>query len=112
MPNVPVQILLSTWNGEHWLPELLESLRQQTFQQWQLLVRDDGSTDQTLRILLEYQGMSFKTGKQNCEKGTRRTTVVAPTLAATKSPLSVPVQSGERGLSANQMPDRSGWLTF
>ena len=55
MPNVPVQILLSTWNGEHWLPELLESLRQQTFQQWQLLVRDDGSTDQTLRILLEWQ---------------------------------------------------------
>jgi glycosyltransferase involved in cell wall biosynthesis len=50
-----VQILLSTWNGERWLPELLESLRWQTFQDWQLLVRDDGSSDQTLRILLEWQ---------------------------------------------------------
>lgn len=50
-----VQILLSTWNGERWLTELLESLRCQTFQDWQLLVRDDGSSDQTLRVLLDWQ---------------------------------------------------------
>ena len=54
-PTVPVQVLLSTWNGARWLPALLESLQQQSFQDWQLLVRDDGSTDQTLRILLEWQ---------------------------------------------------------
>jgi hypothetical protein len=55
MDAARVQILLSTWNGERWLPELLASLEQQTFQDWQLLVRDDGSTDQTLRILLKWQ---------------------------------------------------------
>ena len=55
MEAARVQILLSTWNGERWLPELLASLEQQTFQDWQLLVRDDGSTDQTLRILLKWQ---------------------------------------------------------
>jgi len=55
MDSSRVQILLSTWNGERWLPELLASLEQQTFQDWQLLVRDDGSTDQTLRILLKWQ---------------------------------------------------------
>lgn len=55
MPPCSVQILLSTWNGERWLPELLESLRQQTFQDWQLLIRDDGSSDQTLKILLDWQ---------------------------------------------------------
>lgn len=54
MSAVPVQILLSTWNGEHWLPELLDSLVKQSCQDWQLLVRDDGSTDQTLRILVEW----------------------------------------------------------
>lgn len=53
MPRV--QILLSTWNGERWLPELLASLEQQSFQDWQLLIRDDGSADQTLRILLKWQ---------------------------------------------------------
>lgn len=54
-PLPRVQILLSTWNGERWLPELLSSLERQNFQDWQLLIRDDGSTDQTLRILLEWQ---------------------------------------------------------
>lgn len=54
MNPAPVQILLSTWNGERWLPELLDSLEKQTFQDWQLLVRDDGSTDSTLHILVEW----------------------------------------------------------
>lgn len=57
MAHSKVQILLSTWNGACWLPELLESLRQQTFQDWQLLIRDDGSSDQTLRILLDWQSL-------------------------------------------------------
>ncbi|WP_020561110.1 glycosyltransferase family 2 protein [Thiofilum flexile] len=54
-PVPVVQVLLSTWNGERWLPDLLASLARQTFHNWQLLVRDDGSQDQTLKILLEWQ---------------------------------------------------------
>lgn len=50
-----VQILLSTWNGEAWLPELLSSLNRQSFADWELLVRDDGSQDQTNKIILEWQ---------------------------------------------------------
>jgi glycosyltransferase involved in cell wall biosynthesis len=50
-----VQVLLSTWNGEAWLPELLDSLQQQTFTDWELLVRDDGSQDKTVKLLLEWQ---------------------------------------------------------
>lgn len=50
-----VQVLLSTRNGEAWLPELLESLEQQTFSDWALLVRDDGSGDSTVKLLLEWQ---------------------------------------------------------
>lgn len=50
-----VQVLLSTWNGEKWLPELLGSLEQQTFADWELLVRDDGSGDKTVKLLLEWQ---------------------------------------------------------
>ena len=50
-----VQVLLSTWNGECWLPELLSSLEGQVFQDWELLIRDDGSQDQTVKILLEWQ---------------------------------------------------------
>lgn len=50
-----VQVLLSTWNGAVWLPELLGSLTKQTFTDWELLVRDDGSQDKTVKILLEWQ---------------------------------------------------------
>ncbi len=44
-------ILLSTYNGERYLPEMLDSLLEQTYQEWRLIVRDDESTDNTLAIL-------------------------------------------------------------
>ncbi|TXH71453.1 MAG: glycosyltransferase family 2 protein [Thiothrix sp.] len=50
-----VQILLSTWNGEAWIAELLASLNRQSFADWELLIRDDGSQDQTNKIILEWQ---------------------------------------------------------
>jgi GT2 family glycosyltransferase len=46
-------ILLATYNGARYLPELLSSIARQSFGQWRLLVRDDGSTDATLAILAE-----------------------------------------------------------
>ncbi|MBN2615549.1 MAG: glycosyltransferase family 2 protein [Bacteroidales bacterium] len=46
-----VDILLSTFNGANYLTELLQSLRSQTYPDWKLIVRDDGSTDNTLDIL-------------------------------------------------------------
>lgn len=47
-------ILMSTYNGEHYLPAQMDSLLAQTDQEWQLLIRDDGSTDETPRILEDY----------------------------------------------------------
>lgn len=49
-----VDILLSTYNGEQFLEEQLQSLFQQTFTDWKLIVRDDGSSDKTLDILSKY----------------------------------------------------------
>lgn len=46
-----VDILLPTWNGARYLREQLDSLQAQTFTEWQLLVRDDGSTDDTVALL-------------------------------------------------------------
>nr|HPQ94873.1 glycosyltransferase [Thiolinea sp.] len=50
-----VQILLSTWNGAAWIEDLLDSLASQHFRDWELLVRDDGSSDQTLTRLQGWQ---------------------------------------------------------
>lgn len=49
-----VDILLATYNGEKYLPELLDSVLNQGFRQFHLYIRDDGSTDGTNAILDDY----------------------------------------------------------
>lgn len=49
-----VQIFLSTYNGEKYLREQLNSLLVQENVKIHILVRDDGSTDNTINILKEY----------------------------------------------------------
>jgi glycosyltransferase involved in cell wall biosynthesis len=46
-----VAILLSTYNGAGYLPALLDSLTAQSWGDWVLLWRDDGSTDGTIPLL-------------------------------------------------------------
>ena len=50
-----VTVLLSTYNGEKYLAEQLESLAAQQGVEVELLVRDDGSNDGTASILNEWQ---------------------------------------------------------
>lgn len=49
-------VLLSTYNGEKYLKQQLESLLLQGFNNMELIVRDDGSRDNTLKILGEFNG--------------------------------------------------------
>jgi len=49
-----LEILLSTYNGERYLSEQIDSLLSQTFTNWRLLVRDDGSQDGTCDIINRY----------------------------------------------------------
>ncbi len=50
-----IQILLSTYNGERFLRQQLDSILSQDIEGVSLLVRDDGSTDATVEILKEYR---------------------------------------------------------
>lgn len=50
-----VLILMSTYNGEKYLREQIESLLHQTGVKVSILVRDDGSTDGTISILQDYK---------------------------------------------------------
>lgn len=49
-----VSVLLATYNSSRFLREQLDSLLNQTFKNWELIIRDDGSTDSTLSIIDEY----------------------------------------------------------
>lgn len=53
VPSSPqkVVILLGTHNGAEFLPEQLQSFRNQCHSNWELLVSDDGSTDQTVEVI-------------------------------------------------------------
>lgn len=53
--NKKILILISTYNGEKYLKEQIESLLRQKDVEVSILVRDDGSTDKTTQILQEYQ---------------------------------------------------------
>jgi glycosyltransferase involved in cell wall biosynthesis len=46
-----VGIVLSSFNGAGYVAEQVESIRRQTFADWVLLVRDDGSSDETRAII-------------------------------------------------------------
>ena len=54
--NTKIAVLLSTYNGEKFLGEQLDSLLAQSHKNFILVVRDDGSRDRTVSILESYAG--------------------------------------------------------
>jgi len=46
-----VNILMSTYNGEKFVAEQIESIQKQTYTDWNLIIRDDGSKDGTCEII-------------------------------------------------------------
>lgn len=50
-----IDVLLATYNGERFLDEQMRSLLSQTYTEWHLIIRDDGSTDNTLAIIQRYK---------------------------------------------------------
>src|SRR5205823_128922 len=49
-----VAVLMTAYNAQHYLAEALDSILNQTFGDFELVVVDDGSTDKTLSILENY----------------------------------------------------------
>lgn len=55
MNKVPiVSIVMPTYNVEQYLPAAIESVLGQTFTDWELLVVDDGSTDSSNNVAMQY----------------------------------------------------------
>ena len=49
-----IAVLISTYNGEKYISEQIESILHQSKQDFKIYVRDDGSTDSTISILKQY----------------------------------------------------------
>ncbi|SDH06810.1 glycosyltransferase family 2 protein [Psychroflexus sediminis] len=55
MPNPKVSIIIPTYNGAEYLQEALESIKGQTFRDFEVVVSDDDSKDDTLRIVERFK---------------------------------------------------------
>ena len=54
MKEKKVAVIMSTYNGELFIREQLDSILNQTYKNIEIVVRDDGSKDKTVEIIKEY----------------------------------------------------------
>lgn len=52
-----IAICMATYNGERYIAEQIESILEQTYQNWILFIRDDGSNDQTMDTICRFAKM-------------------------------------------------------
>lgn len=54
MENCNALILMATYNGEKYISQQIDSILNQTFTNWKLIIRDDGSCDDTVKIIQSF----------------------------------------------------------
>ena len=58
MPNPNISIILPTFNRDYVIADTIENILSQTFNNFELIIIDDASTDQTSDIIKSYQEKS------------------------------------------------------
>jgi len=49
--NIKISVIIPNWNGAHWLPTCLDSLRRQSYTEREIIVVDNASTDSSRELL-------------------------------------------------------------
>ena len=63
-----VSIIMPSYNSANTLNRALNSIFKQNYKNWELIFVDDGSTDNTKRIIKEYNSHKIKYFKNNQNK--------------------------------------------
>ncbi|MGB8686760.1 MAG: glycosyltransferase family 2 protein, partial [Microcoleus sp.] len=53
-PTPRVSVIIPAYNGDSYIAQAVESVISQTYRNWEIIVVDDGSTDDTHQILQPY----------------------------------------------------------
>ena len=64
-----ITILISSFNQEKYIPDLIKSLKSQTFQNFKVLVVDSFSTDNSIKIFKQYDKVELISLKCDAENG-------------------------------------------
>jgi rhamnosyltransferase len=55
-----IDILLASYNGENYIEQQILSIIAQQYQNWCLLIHDDGSSDDTVKIVLKWSSIDSR----------------------------------------------------
>lgn len=58
--NLQFCVAIPTHNGAAWIKQTLQSILQQSFQNFEILICDDGSTDDTLKIIRKFRNKKIR----------------------------------------------------
>jgi glycosyltransferase involved in cell wall biosynthesis len=62
--DVPISVIMPAYNEERWIAEAIESILEQTFPDFELIIVDDGSEDSTYKIASSYKDPRMKVLRQ------------------------------------------------
>ena len=54
-----ISVVIVTYNRAHFLKDALDSIKRQTFKDYEIILVDDGSTDNTKEIVEMYEGIHY-----------------------------------------------------
>ena len=64
-----VSVIMPNYNGAKYIKESIDSVLAQTYQNWELIIVDDCSTDNSLEVIAEYQDERIKVYKNEQNSG-------------------------------------------
>ena len=74
MKDLPlVSILMPCYNSEKYLVEAISSIKEQTYYNWELLICNDSSTDNSLSIIKQFESDKIKIFENKINKGYLKT---------------------------------------
>ena len=53
----PISVVMPAYNADKYIIEAIESIMKQTYKNFEFIIIDDGSTDQTFEIINSYEKM-------------------------------------------------------
>ena len=69
MNNPMVSVIMPVYNGEKYIRKALESILNQTFQDFELIIIDDCGNDSSMIIVNEYKDSRIRVFHNNVNKG-------------------------------------------